>query len=363
LVVSQQFKLYLLKAKHTHNPADDILLSQLYEKVEQAITLNPVHFHLKLWVKFLVFFSLTIGFYASLFWVENVLIYLLCFVLYGLVFLSFAFNFSHDFSHNTIFKSNRLNHFCFVSFYTLLGAHGDSWKNRHVHSHHLAPNVEGFDSDLKIHKMFRMIPTARYLTCHRYQHIYAPLIYSTYSLYWIVVKDLVVLYSTDELKPHKNFGYHMMFWFQKLIYVIVTLVLPLLFSPQSNGTVLLGFFLMHIYLSWALLFTFLITHHVEGTVYPTIDQKGIISTSWFRNQVMSSNDMHPFSRTANFLFGGFNNHIAHHLFPHYHHFYYIKINKILYPFLRKNGIEPNKTSYVGGVLSHLRTLKKLGVKI
>jgi linoleoyl-CoA desaturase len=60
------------------------------------------------------------------------------------------------------------------------------------------------------------------------------------------------------------------------------------------------------------------THHVEHTEYPSV-QNGVINSSWLMNQVKSSNDMYPFSPAANFIFGGFNNHTAHHLFPHIHH--------------------------------------------
>lgn len=70
--------------------------------------------------------------------------------------------------------------------------------------------------------------------------------------------------------------------------------------------------------------------------------------------------MHPFSGAANFILGGFNNHIAHHLFPHIHHVFYPKINKVLYKTLVEYGFTPNQTSYMGGIVSHLRLLKQLG---
>jgi len=79
------------------------------------------------------------------------------------------------------------------------------------------------------------------------------------------------------------------------------------------------------------------------------------------NQIKSSNDFYPFSHTANFIFGGVNNHIAHHLFPHISHYHYPKVNKVLYQLLLENNITPNQTTYFGGVLSHLRLLKKRGV--
>jgi linoleoyl-CoA desaturase len=101
------------------------------------------------------------------------------------------------------------------------------------------------------------------------------------------------------------------------------------------------------------------THHVEATAYPTTDEKGNINSSWLMNQIKSSNDMHPFSSAANFILGGFNNHIAHHLFPHIHHVHYPALNRILYPILLKNNIMPNQTSYWGGIVSHLRLLKRM----
>jgi linoleoyl-CoA desaturase len=100
--------------------------------------------------------------------------------------------------------------------------------------------------------------------------------------------------------------------------------------------------------------------NVEGTEYPTTDKNGYINTSWFMNQIKSSNDMYPFSETANFILGGFNNHIAHHLFPHVHHIYYPKLNKILYNILLENGIKPNQTTYWGGLVSHLKLLRRMG---
>jgi linoleoyl-CoA desaturase len=136
--------------------------------------------------------------------------------------------------------------------------------------------------------------------------------------------------------------------------------MPLMHAPQLRTTVLAGFLLMHLLQSLFLLMTFLMTHHVETTTYPTTDAQGNIRTSWLMNQVGSSNDMHPFSRVANFVFGGFNNHIAHHLFPNYHHMYYPEISRIVYGILEKQHIHPNHTTYRGGVVSHLRLLKRMG---
>ena len=351
-----------MRDKHLHIAEDSDLLKTIYQLVEHNLAYDKRKFNILIWAKFIVYFSLTLVIYYSLFKIQNPFAFILCFVLYGFISMLFAFNFSHDFSHNTIFKSKKINNFCFVAIYSLVGAHGEAWKKRHVNSHHYAPNVEGYDSDLKISKLIRVIPNSKHHWFHKYQHIYAPIAYTSYSLFWIFIKDFVILFSKDDYSKNKNFKYHLSFWLQKLFYITIILVFPILFTAQIWYVVLIGFILMHLSQSLFLLFTFFMTHHVEKTEYPTTDKNGFITTSWLMNQIKSSNDMYPFSETANFIFGGFNNHIAHHLFPHIHHIYYPKLNHILYNLLIQHDVIPNQTSYWGGIISHLRLLKKMSVK-
>ncbi len=350
-----------MRDKHIHIAKDSELLKTIYRKVEEQLTIDTRSFRFKMGVKFIFYFGCFVLCYALLYSVESPLIFIGSFILYGFVSLLFAFNFSHDFSHNTIFKSKKLNNLCFIMIYTIVGAHAEGWKHRHVNSHHYAPNVKDYDSDLKITKLIRVIPNSEHHWYHRFQHIYAPFAYTTYSLFWVYIKDFVILYSKEESTRKKNGRYHLSFWAQKVFYSIFIVVFPLLFSLQPWYIVLMGFLLMHLFQSLFLLFTFFMTHHVETTEYPTTDENGYINTSWLMNQIKSSNDMHPFSETANFILGGFNNHIAHHLFPHYHHIHYPKLNRILYDILLQNNIEPNRTTYWGGIISHLKLLKQRGV--
>ncbi|WP_375562062.1 fatty acid desaturase family protein [Bernardetia sp. OM2101] len=352
-----------MKQKHLQVEKDNQLFKEICTKINQELVFDKsekTKIAVFLVIKFLVYFSLMVVVYSLLFIVQNPILFLICFVSFGFVSLLFAFNFSHDFSHNTVFKSKKLNNFCFTAIYTLVGAHAAAWKKRHVHSHHFAPNVEGYDSDLEISRLIRVTPESKWYSFHRFQYIYASFAYTTYSLFWIFVKDFVILFSKDW---NKGFSYHFVFWYQKVFYLTYILVLPLLFSSFSGQNYLLvftGFLLMHSCQSLFLLFTFFMTHHVETTHYPTTDKDGFINSSWLMNQIKSSNDMHPFSEPANFIFGGFNNHIAHHLFPNIHHIHYPRLNRILYKILEENGIYPNKTSYFGGIISHLRLLKSRG---
>lgn len=349
-----------MRDKHIHIAQDSELLKLIYRQVDEQLVIDKTAFRRFLWIKFAVYFLLSAGTYSMLYIITNAWWFIACFMAYGFCLLLFAFNFSHDFSHNTVFRNKQWNNLCFTIIYTMVGAHAAAWKQRHVHSHHYAPNVEEYDSDLRITKLIRVIPGSEHKWYHRLQHLYAPLAYTSYSLFWVFIKDFVILYSKDEYNTAKNTAYHLSFWIQKIIYLCLALLLPLLFTAQPWYIVLIGFVCMHLFQSLFLLFTFFMTHHVESTAYPVTDQQGYISTSWFMNQVKSSNDMHPFSETANFLLGGFNNHIAHHLFPHIHHVHYPRLNRILYSILEQHHITPNQTSYWGGVVSHWRLLKKMG---
>lgn len=348
-----------MKDKHIHIAHDSDLLKTIYRQVEEKLIIDKKHFNRIIWLKFLVYFSLSVLSYSALYRINNPFSFVSCFVIYGFLSVLFAFNFSHDFSHNTIFKNKMLNNVCFTIIYAIVGAHAEAWKQRHIHSHHYAPNVENYDSDLKITKLIRVIPKSEHYWYHKFQHLYAPFIYTTYSLFWVFIKDFAILFSRDEYTANKNLKYHLSFWAQKSFYITFILFLPLLFSLQPWYIVLTGFILMHLSQSLFLLFTFFMTHHVEKTEYPSLDKNGFINSSWLMNQIKSSNDMHPFSKTANFILGGFNNHIAHHLFPHIHHIYYPALNRILYDILFRNNIKPNQTTYLGGIMSHLRLLRKM----
>ncbi|MBO9702059.1 MAG: fatty acid desaturase, partial [Sporocytophaga sp.] len=335
------------------------LLKVIHRRVEEGIHFDSKEFLIANTLKFSIYSLLLVFTYSCLYLTDNSIVFCFTFILYGLVALLLAFNFAHDFSHGTIFKSKTYNDIGFILIYAINGAHAEAWKKRHVESHHYAPNVENYDTDLEISGLIRVIPGSRYFWFHRFQHLYAPLAYTTYSLFWIGIKDFSIFFSGKNRKKTYPLKYGASFWIQKLFYIFYLIILPLMYSPQPWFIVLSGFLLMHVVISLFLLFTFFMTHHVEGVEYPKVDQDGFIETSWLMNQVKCSNDMHPYSKLANFIFGGFNNHIAHHLFPHIHHFYYPRLNRILYDVLIENGVKPNQTTYWGGVLAHLRHLKNM----
>src|SRR5574339_655775 len=122
-----------MKDKHLHVQADSILLKQLHTAIDQKLHIDPKSTAFLLTLKFVFYFIMMAATYAMIFITDHLPVLVITYVLYGLLSVLLGFNFAHDFSHNTVFKSKPLNNFCFVSIYTLLGAHAEAWKYRHIH--------------------------------------------------------------------------------------------------------------------------------------------------------------------------------------------------------------------------------------
>ena len=348
-----------MKDKHISIPEHSQIQKQLLRAVHEELHMDKAATSRLLWMKATVYVLLAVLAYSSIYQAPNTMLLIMAYISYGFITVLLGFNFAHDFSHNTVFRSKAANNLCYTFLYTLAGAHAEAWKHRHVHAHHYAPNVKEYDTDLQITCLIRVEPGSRLRWFHRYQHLYAPLAYTSYSLYWVFIKDFVIYLGPEG--PHNNgLRHHLSFWLQKGLYLLYLLILPCYFTAHPVGAVVTAFLCMHLLQSLFLLFTFFMTHHVETTEYFEADAAGFIRTSWLNNQIRSSNDFYPFSYAANFIFGGFNNHIAHHLFPHIHHIHYPALNRILYRVLLDHRIQPNVTSYFGGVRAHLRHLKRMG---
>ena len=349
-----------MRAKHLHIQEHIDLHRDILKEINATLDLDKKKTGKFFLLKFGFYSFLAAGSYTLIYFITDPVLFSLNFIVFGYLTVLMCFNFAHDLSHNALFKSPSANNFFFEFFYTLVGAHPEAWKERHISSHHFAPNVKNFDTDLNITGLIRLIPGSSHKWYHKYQHIYAPIAYTTYSFYWVFIKDIIVLFSGKHSRKPKNAIYHLKFWFLKAAYILYLFILPVLFSQQGFLTVIIAFLVMHLVQSLYTLFTFFITHHVDRAEYPKANEDGVINTSWFMNQVKSSNDFYPFSKMANFLFGGVNNHVAHHLFPHISHEHYPEVNVILFRKLKENNIIPNQTTYFGGIYSHLKLLRRMG---
>ena len=82
-----------MRDKHIHIAQDSELLKTIYRQVEEQLIVNKAKFTLKIWAKFIFYFTFTAFCYSALFAINSSIGFVLCFVLYGFISLLFAFNF------------------------------------------------------------------------------------------------------------------------------------------------------------------------------------------------------------------------------------------------------------------------------
>jgi linoleoyl-CoA desaturase len=168
-----------MEARHLHIESDTKLLIEIRRTIQAELSLNDPCFHRKLLLKLGVYGGLAVLLYSLLYQPLSPALFVLTYIMLGLTILLLAFNFAHDFSHNTVFASKRWNNLGYISILTLVGAHAESWRERHVRDHHFAPNVKEYDTDLQITNLIRVDPEMEHRWFHRFQHLYAPIAYCT----------------------------------------------------------------------------------------------------------------------------------------------------------------------------------------
>lgn len=283
-------------------------------------------------------------------------------MLLGLSGILLAFNCSHDCVHNTFSKHKKLNQAIYYITFNLQGVNARLWRKRHIASHHVFPNVDGCDADIDDNPFIRLSETHPQRKIHKYQHLYATLLYCLYTLHWILVKDFIYL-RKKELANLKNQTYSFAFITEvvllKLAYFFYMLILPMLLTDIPAGIVITAFIVMHIFISLFFVLTLIISHLSLETKFPKVDEDGYLPYNYYEHQLAVSLDYHPTSKFANWIFGGFNSHAAHHLFPNLPHTLYTEITPSIKKVALKNGLQYNEKNIVSAVISHYKYLKKL----
>jgi linoleoyl-CoA desaturase len=271
-------------------------------------------------------------------------------------------NIGHDAVHGALFRKKWLNKATSYSF-DLIGISSYLWYLKHNVLHHKYPNVTGIDLDIEASPFLRLSPSDPLCKWQRYQYLYAPFIYMLFSLNLLFFNDYVLLKKLKrediDGKPHPA-GTVISIIIWKLFYLFYMLVVPMWLLPFSWWQVLCGFLLMHVALSIMLALVLLPSHLFEQSCFSNKDSNGFICEDWAVHQVVTTLDFASGSSMANFLFGGFNTNVVHHLFPRICHCYYRPLTKIVVKKAREYKIPYNHSSFFGAVKSHFQLLKKLG---
>lgn len=285
-------------------------------------------------------------------------------VLLGMFGAFIGFNVSHDAMHGSLSASGRVNDFVSNSFY-MLGASPYVWKITHNLIHHTYTNIPGHDEDLEVAPgLVRICPDEEVNRVQRYQHWYAFLLYGLASLSWVLRKDYKKFFQ-EKIGQHDNSNHprreYFNLFFYKALYYFFFLVLPLIVLDITWWQLLLGFVLGHLAQGFIIGLVFQLAHVVEDMDFPVPSEHGTIEENWAVHQMRTTANFARDSWLVNFLCGGLNMQIEHHLFPKVCHIHYVAISKIVKRTAEEFGVPYiEKVTFFSALQSHYRMLRKLG---
>lgn len=361
LLLTVQNKGYHLRAPKFRSRDEGSLYKRLQKKTEDYLSRHGNKGKQLLAFKSVTFLAIAVAGYSGIFLANGFVPLLLCYVCFGGGLVLLGINIGHDAAHDCVTGNRKTDQRLFRFIFGIQGLNGYLWEIRHNHSHHPFPNVPGYDCDLETSELFCLSPDAEKKWFHRYQHLYAPVVYSLFSLISAYYLDLKMFFRKRlgniifTPSPRDWMG----LWGYKVLHLAIYVMIPAFFTSATGPQILLTYLCMHLILSFVISFVFFVSHHVEETEYVTTDQNQV-QHSWLETQVRATLDFHAGSRLAGFFFGGFNAHLAHHLFPSVSHVHYPALTAIIREELVEAGLKYNSSGFFPAVVSHLRHLKKAG---
>jgi linoleoyl-CoA desaturase len=284
-------------------------------------------------------------------------------LIHGFATAMIGLNIGHDAIHGSYTKNQKVNKTLGLLF-NLVGANDYVWSITHNIVHHTYTNIPDHDEDIRQLPILRMEPTQKLSWIHRFQHFYAFGLYCLASLSWVFIKDYVKFFQ-HRVGGHyrKTFPRKEIFrlFFFKALYYTVFLVVPLIVIDLAWYWILLGFVAAHFVEGFTMAVIFMLAHIIEGTSFPEPDEDGRIDMPWADFQMYTTADFAIKNQVVNYLTGGLNFQVVHHLFPKVCHVHYPKLSAIVKQTAEDHGLPYIEyKTFLGAIASHTRLLKKFG---
>ena len=286
--------------------------------------------------------------------------FLALYIVGGLAQTFLLLNIAHDSNHNAISARPAINKSLNYVF-DLCGISSYMWRILHHRGHHSCINLHGEDDAIEGRGLFRFTPHDPRASLHRFQHIYALVLYALFSLEYVFVRDFQSFflpshaYLTRDKHPLREY---IILFAGKAFYLTYMLVLPILVIKEPPLLVLAAFFVVHLVVGVSVVLVFQTTHIIEETYFP-------LHRSEFENGVY-----HVFATTADYatenplvgwLVGGLNHHVVHHLCPYVCHTHYAPLTRIVKQTAAEFGVPYRQhTTMTKAIRHHLQLLKQLG---
>ena len=286
------------------------------------------------------------------------------YVLLGFFVAIGVMNIAHDALHGSYVSRTAGNRILGLVM-DLSGASSFYWKKEHTIDHHTFTNIAEHDADLKVPIVLRFCPKMPYRSFHRFQHWYAPVLYSLNLIHWIYSSDLKRIYHIfKNLRSGSGnptpVEITLLLSF-KILHTLLFLAIPILTLSVPWWQVVLGYIGYLATAGLTVTTIFQLAHIVENVAFPLPDEEGKMDNSFARHQLSTTSNFATESRLVSFLFGGLNFQVEHHILPHICHTHLRKISPIVQSTAIEFGLPYHKNpTFFSAIRSHFRTLKKLG---
>ena len=296
--------------------------------------------------------------------ITNILPFFAMWILMGLGKAGIGMGVMHDANHGSYSKNPKVNKMLSYTM-NLIGANSKIWNIQHNILHHTYTNIYGADEDIIAPFLLRFSPYPKKLFIHRFQHLYVWFMYSLTTINWVTSRNFQQAFKFHKMgiiKSKKELIkdlFSIMMW--KVIYFGYILVLPIILTDFSPLLIIAGFVSMHLVTGLILSTIFQTAHVMPTTEYPEPNEKRYIDNSWFVHQMETTTNFGSKSRIFEWLIGGLDYQVEHHLFQNICHVHYRKIAEITSEIAEEFNIRYNtQKNFFSAVRNHGRMLKQLG---
>lgn len=332
------------------------------ERVDEYFRENHIsrHANAAMVFKTLLHFGLLISLYVGILsesFSKPVLL-LMCMAM-GIIHGLIGVNVGHDALHGAYSSSSRLNKIIGYS-YDFVGLSSYVWKISHNFIHHIYTNIPGVDHDIGKEPLLRLSPEDKLYSFHKWQHLYIFPLYCFTGINWIFVSDYAFFFAEMKKRkiPKKDI---FAFFFFKVLHVTLFLIIPLVVMTFPWWQILIGFLALQFAGGFTVAVIFQLAHVVDGLEYPQPDAEGLMENQWAEHEMHTTANFATANPFVNYVCGGLNFQIEHHLFPYLCHVHYTAVSPIVRQTAEEFGLPYHENvTFTGAVKSHLRLLKKLG---
>jgi linoleoyl-CoA desaturase len=356
-----------MKSEQLLFPADSEynLFAELKQRIEPYLKIAERRILFKTWIKIILFPALYIGGYMLMITSAQTMGQLLAYyAAMGVLMPLCIANVVHDALHGCLLKSRSANQFL-RHIFDAMGGNSYVWQQRHVIFHHPNPNVLDWDIDLESRKIYTLSPADQHKPIHRFQHLYMPFVFPLFTLHWVLFRDFKDYYDSSSVfrkkvnVPMNEFIKLPLF---KAFYLSYIILLPILVLDFTWLQVLFAFALLHVVCAIGTLIILLPNHWDEHAEFYEPRLTGNqLRDSWAIHQLRNTNDYAIHNPFTNFLMGGLNHHVAHHLFPSINHNYLPGITEEIIKITKEKNLPYKCFSLIGALRSHFRLLRKNGL--